>query len=128
MGTTTTYLQRHLDQVLQGLPYCGCYIDEIIIWSSTIEKHFIHLHQVLQRLQQAGLNSHPNKCVFNTNYIKFLGQHKRAEHILEETQEGKFTKRTNLQEGWECCYHYGRRVVNYFNMAFTLFKRIPHLK
>ena len=37
------YFQRRMDQVLQGLPYCRCYIDDIVLWSSSFEEHIIHL-------------------------------------------------------------------------------------
>ena len=69
IGGTTPYFQQHLDQVLQGLPYCCYYIDDIVVWSSSIKEHLIHLEEVFQRLRHAKLNNHPDKCIFSTTYV-----------------------------------------------------------
>ena len=37
------YFQRRMDQVLKGLAFCRCYIDDIVIWSRTLEEHLGHL-------------------------------------------------------------------------------------
>ena len=49
------YFQRRMDEVLKDLPFCRCYIDDIIIWSTTLEEHLLHLHVVFDRLREAGL-------------------------------------------------------------------------
>ena len=62
-----------MDEVLKDLAFCRCYIDDIIIWSTSIEEHLQHLQVVFGRLRGAGLKVHPGKCVFGADSIDFLG-------------------------------------------------------
>lgn len=65
--------QRFIDQVLNGLPYCFAYIDDILIASPDLSTHLLHLRQVLERLQLHGLVINPSKCVFGASSLTFLG-------------------------------------------------------
>ena len=48
--------QQMMDQTLRGLNYfVGVYLDDIVIHSLTWKEHLVHLQQVLERLQDAGL-------------------------------------------------------------------------
>ena len=38
--------QRVMDQVLSGLPFARCYIDDVIIFSNTPHEHVRHLQAV----------------------------------------------------------------------------------
>ena len=64
------YFQRRMDEVLRNLPYCRCHIDDIIIWSRSLEEHLQHVETVFR---QAGLKVHPGKCFFGSDNIDFLG-------------------------------------------------------
>ncbi|GGS28213.1 hypothetical protein GCM10010252_78000 [Streptomyces aureoverticillatus] len=50
-----------------------CYLDDILIYSKNVEKHEIHVRQVLQKLRNAELYAKMEKCVFHTTQIDFLG-------------------------------------------------------
>ena len=60
--------QRLMQRVLKGLnpedvPYLVIvYIDDVLIFSHTLEDHLEHLHKVIERLQQVGLKLKPTKC------------------------------------------------------------------
>ena len=71
-----------MDHVLQDLPFCRCYIDDIVIWSRNLEEHLEHIKMVLERLRKAGLKVHPGKCVFGADNIDFLG-HRISANKLE---------------------------------------------
>ena len=47
------YFQRRMDHILQDLPFCRCYIDDIVIWSRNLEEHLEHIKMVLERLRKA---------------------------------------------------------------------------
>ena len=49
------------------------YVDDILIFSPTIEKHFEHLDYVLQTLQKTNMSIKFAKCKFFQTEIKFLG-------------------------------------------------------
>ena len=70
-----------MDEVLKDLSFCWCYIDDIIIWSKTLEEHLQHLQVVFDRLREAGLKVHPGKCVFGADSIDFLGHRTLADKL-----------------------------------------------
>ena len=41
--------------------FCTAYLDDIFIYSETIQEHRNHVRQVLQALQEAGLGLSPKK-------------------------------------------------------------------
>ena len=41
--------QRMMDSILGDLPYCFTYVDDILVFSSSLEQHVDHLRQVLCR-------------------------------------------------------------------------------
>ena len=62
VNATSTF-QRLMDVVLLGLnDVSAVYIDDILIFSSSWEDHLIHIEQVLEQLQKAGLIARPEKC------------------------------------------------------------------
>ena len=44
--------KKVMDQVLYGLPFARCYIDDVIIFNTTPHEHVRHLQAVFKRLQQ----------------------------------------------------------------------------
>ena len=42
--------QRVMDQVLSGLPFARCYIDDVIIFSKTPQEHVRHLQAVFANM------------------------------------------------------------------------------
>ena len=59
--------------MLAGLPFARCYIDDIIIWSSSFAEHLEHLDIVLRRLREWGLKIILGKCLFGAEEVDFLG-------------------------------------------------------
>ena len=49
------------------------YLDDILIFSQTLEEHKEHVHKVLQTLQSAKLLVEPEKCDFHKQHVKYLG-------------------------------------------------------
>jgi len=58
---------RVIHHILAGLggpyPFCCAYIDDILVFSDTLEEHITHLQQVFERLRSAVLLLHLKKCV-----------------------------------------------------------------
>ena len=65
-----------MDSILGDLPYCFTYVDDILVFSSSLEEHIDHLRQVLLLCRQHGLTIGLPKCEFAMPEIEFLG------HIL----------------------------------------------
>jgi hypothetical protein len=67
--------QRCIDVVLMGLKGIDClvYLDDIICFSATIEEHAEKLQTIFGRLEQANFKIQPEKCVFSTDTVEYLG-------------------------------------------------------
>jgi hypothetical protein len=73
--------------------WCHIYLDDIIVFSDTIEEHTQHLRLVLDVLRKAPLYANPKKCKFYQLEVDFLGHHlsqrgieansSKVEHILQ---------------------------------------------
>src|SRR5258708_27099712 len=48
------------------------YLDDILIYSDSLDKHKDHVWDMLQRLQDAGLYANPRKCMFHTDTVEYL--------------------------------------------------------
>jgi hypothetical protein len=64
-----------MDQVLAGLPFAFCYINNILVASPDHAAHQQHLQQALERLREAGLVLNIKKCAFAQSSVDFLGHH-----------------------------------------------------
>ena len=64
-----------MDVVLRDLTgtECWVFIDDLILFSDTIEEHACRLEHVLQRLDRANLQLQPAKCVFAQAQVQYLG-------------------------------------------------------
>ena len=60
--------QRLMRKILAGLgadmPFGNVYIDDVIVFSSSIQEHVDHLRQVFESLRKIELKLHPQKCQF----------------------------------------------------------------
>ncbi|GBG74089.1 hypothetical protein CBR_g17800 [Chara braunii] len=55
--------------------YVLVYLDDILVYSRTLEDHIRHLRDVLQRLRKHGLYAKLSKCRFAQRKVDFLGHH-----------------------------------------------------
>jgi len=53
--------------------FTSAYLDDVLIYSDTMEEHTRHVHRVLERLTDAGLHLKPEKCEFHKTEVKYLG-------------------------------------------------------
>ena len=124
--------QRLMDQILSGLQGIELfvYMDDIVIYSSSLEEHGEKLKKLLGRLQTAGLTLQPEKCHFLRKEIAYLG------HVI--TQDGvkpdprkieavkKFPRpktRRNIKQFLGLIGYYRRFIPQFAKMA----KPLTHL-
>jgi hypothetical protein len=65
--------QRFMDEVLRGLDFCFAYLDDILVFSRSLEEHEQHIRSLFNRLQTYGIIINPTKCVFWASEVTFLG-------------------------------------------------------
>ena len=51
----------------------SAYIDDILIFSRTLEEHMEHLRLVIDRVTKARLKLNPAKCKFIQQEVEYLG-------------------------------------------------------
>ncbi|KAI0996911.1 hypothetical protein K3495_g11272 [Podosphaera aphanis] len=75
LANALSSFQNYINDTLRGYldEFCTAYIDDILIFSETLEDHQSHVKKVLARLMEAGLQIDIKKCDFHVKYIKFLG-------------------------------------------------------
>ncbi|KAL6417636.1 hypothetical protein ACFW04_012606 [Cataglyphis niger] len=72
--------QRLMDQVLSGLQGSELfvYLDDIVLYASSLREHEIKFDKLAERLRQANLKLQPDKCEFLRKEVGYLG------HIISD--------------------------------------------
>jgi hypothetical protein len=65
------------------------YIDDILIYSSSLEEHAEHLHKVFQRLRENKLYAKLEKCEFGVTEVDFLGHRITQEGLMMDDHKVK---------------------------------------
>jgi Reverse transcriptase (RNA-dependent DNA polymerase) len=121
--------QRLVDITLAELTCKSCllYLDDIIVFSKTLEKHLKHLDTVLHRIYRAGLYLNLKKCFFFKETVNYLGHVIRpgklamAEKNTRALREAKPpTTQTELRLFLGLCNVYRRFVVGLAKIASPL--------
>lgn len=77
----------HLEEVL-------VFLDDLIIFSNTLEEHESRLLRVLSRLREYGLKLSPEKCKFFQTSVKYLG------HIVSENGVETDPEKVSALKSW----------------------------
>ena len=89
--------QKLMERVLDGLQWrtVVIYLDDVIVFSKSIEDHMQHLEEVLRRFEQHNLKLKPRKCELLRSQVEFLG------HVV--TSEGVKTSPALVEKvrDWE---------------------------
>lgn len=72
---------RAIDNMLEGLEGVRCYVDNVVIWGSTLQEHHETLAKVLQRVHENGLKLNRSKCHLGVHEVTFLGDKLSAQGV-----------------------------------------------
>ena len=118
--------QRLMQQVLagvnpeNGLSFAAAYIDDLLIFSVTLQKHLDHLHQVIHRLREVRLKVNPGKCQFIRSEVEYLGHVitpeglKPNSKLVEAVRDYSPPKNVQELRRFLGLTSYYRRFVNHF--------------
>ena len=84
------YFQRLINKVLTNCNFTMGYLDDIIIFSKTVEEHLQHLEEIFNCLRRGGHKLKLQKCSFFKKHIQYLG------HIISD--EGIYN---HYQRNWK---------------------------
>jgi len=112
--------QRRMDNIFKDLNHCFLvYIDDILVFSKTIEQHKDDVLAVTQGCIDHGIILGKNKCIYAKQEIEFLrleiksGQIILQKHILEKTEKfpEKIEDRKQLEVSWmsHLCFRFHQR-------------------
>ena len=62
-----------MEQVLQGVPDCICYIDDVLVTGKSDDEHLQHIGEVFERFDKFGLRVKKAKCFFLKPSVEYLG-------------------------------------------------------
>ena len=65
--------QKVMDDALAHHPNAKCYIEYVLIYSTTFEQHLAHVRHAFDSIAAMGLKSHHSKCVFGAREVPYLG-------------------------------------------------------
>ncbi|XP_056144368.1 uncharacterized protein K02A2.6-like [Lampris incognitus] len=77
IASAPALFQKAMDQVLVGLPFTHCYLDDILVSGPDEETHLKALDDVLTRLEEYDLHVKKDKCMFFQESVEYLG------HIID---------------------------------------------
>ena len=84
LRNSSSCFQRFQDSVLAGslLTYAASYVDDLVIWSNSIEEHYEHLQYVFLRCLRHGITLNLKKSrFFFTEPTEFLGMCVNGEDV-----------------------------------------------
>lgn len=75
LKTAPATFQRAMDNVLRGLQglHCLVYLDDIIVYSSSLQDHISKLRKIFDRLRETNLKVTLDKCEFLRKEVLYLG-------------------------------------------------------
>ncbi|XP_041419675.1 uncharacterized protein LOC121393898 [Xenopus laevis] len=127
-GAPATF-QRLMEKVLGDLTprHCIVYLDDIIVFGSTLEEHDIRLFNVLEHLRQEGLKLSLDKCKFARKSVRFVGHIVSADGVDTDPEKvaavlswPKPSNVTELRSFLGFCGYYRRFVEGYSKIAHPL--------
>src|SRR5882724_12023374 len=98
MGLTNapTMFQAFMNHIFQDITdiFIVIYLDDILIFSNSLEEHRVHVQCILECLCKYDLHSKPEKCLFHMQKIEFLG------FMVTPTGISMDTAKTNTVSVW----------------------------
>ncbi|KAL3887802.1 hypothetical protein ACJMK2_000195 [Sinanodonta woodiana] len=121
--------QLTMTRLLQGIAYKHvlCYIDDVLVYSRTLDEHFSHLQEVFDRLRKANLKLKPSKCQFAIKRVKYLGHVISKDGVEVDSDKIKIVSDfpkpktvRDLRSFLGLCNYYRRFLKNYSNIRTPL--------
>ena len=121
--------ERLMETVLRGMQWerAVLYLDDIIVFSDSVEEHLKRLEEILQRLRAANLMLKPSKCHFFKRQVEFLGHIVSQDgvstdpHKVEAVKEWPIPRRVRDVRAFLGLTGYYRRFIqNYGEIAKPL--------
>jgi len=67
------FVLKNAPSVFSGPNFVAAYIDNLLVFSSSLLSHLDHLNRVMKRIREVGLKVNPFKCQFIRKEVEYLG-------------------------------------------------------
>ena len=95
--TAPATFSRLMRKVLNGLQNVGNFIDDILIYTRTLDHHFVVLKEVLRRLREASLTAKRSKCSIAYSSLNCLGHIVGDEQLKPDSEKVTVIKQAQYQ-------------------------------
>lgn len=91
------YVQRQMDRILRDFrAFCRTYIDDIVIFSVTLEDHIKHLSAVFSKFQELGITLSPKKAFIGYPSVTLLGEKVDGLGLSTDARKSRLYNRSNF--------------------------------
>jgi hypothetical protein len=76
LGVSPAAFQSHINKILQkfnATKYCIAIMDDLLVFSPTIDKHFDHVETIFNAIQTTGLKISPSKAKLFRSTVTYMG-------------------------------------------------------
>ena len=131
LSTSPSTFQRLMHKVFdkENWHQCLIYLDDILIFSRTLEDQKERLRTIFRRIRDAGLKLSPEKCDFFRKEVSYLGYTITAngtrtdEKKIEKIKQWSFPKSAEELRSWlGLCGYYRQFIKNYAQLVVPLEK------
>ena len=114
--------QRAMSYALRGCEdFTAVYIDDVLIFSETIDDHLEHLRRVFQKLQDDSYHVRLAKCQFMSKEVRFLG------HILSEHGIRALDDRQECLDAFQPPFDSAKKVRSFLGVIMWFKTFIAHV-
>lgn len=124
-----TIFQSMMDQIVQGLLWVICFIDDLLIGGETLEKCIENVRKCLERLQEYNVKIKWEKCKFFRKSVTYLGHVISGEGIQPNPEKvraisdaPKPENLTQLKSFLGLINYYGRFIPNLSQELIELYR------
>ena len=108
---------------------CITYLDDVVIYSDTLDRHEQDVLRIMKRLEEAGIKLEPIKCEFHKEETQYLGiiirpDGTQVDPVKTEAFEGWTISKNkrDIQSFIEFCNFYQRFIKEFSKIAKPLYK------
>ncbi|UYV62790.1 K02A2.6-like, partial [Cordylochernes scorpioides] len=120
LNSASEVFQRCINNILSGLPGTACYMDDILIYGSTMEEHNRNLETVLRRLEENNVKLNAKKQQIAVDKVNFLGHIISRDGITIQASRAEAIQKLKRPEN-------KTEVQRFLGMVTYLGKFIPNL-